>query len=617
MINKNNFMGLDGFVWWFGVVENRQDPLMLGRCQVRVFGWHTENKTQIPTLDLPWAHPIVPLGSNAASMVAPKEGEMVFGFFLDGDDAQFPVMLGVVPGIPDGTPRIDKGFSDPRDENALKLAPKLAGIKTYSEDGSGVTYLDYDPPRFPNAANQPTVSPLARNENIENTIISERKQTTVKNVLTASEANWSEPTTKYDAKYPYNHVYETESGHVMEFDDTPGAERIHLAHRSGTFDEMFPDGSRVSKVVRSKYEIVMSDDNVYIMGDCNITVNGKAAVFVRGNADLKVGGNMKTSVQGTYEVVSTGNMKFVAPRIDLNPSGESPVYREQPYSPQDAVVQKRQVIGGTGSFEFAGVTMNVSPNYVGSVPGFYDNGKPDVPPGPPPQPAANVPDSPPVTCGDFSEPLTEADYTKNLSPSFKLRDITIVPNARYRINAQKGWKESEIACNLQALAENVFEPLKKQFGTFRINSGFRLGEDQGQHGTGEAADLSFKGGTDRKFLLEVVLWIKNNLKYDQLIYEVPEIGSGNQYFASAWLHVSYKRKGKNRTLDAEAKNLTYRGHGETYYKQVEIPWEAVTFITDPRDNSIRPDFSKFAQKPTVSLAAAQQRRLASNRGPSG
>jgi len=526
-------------------------------------------------------------------------------------------MMGVVPGIPDGTPRIDKGFSDPRNSFALSQAPKLTGKKTYTEDGSGVTYLDFDQSRFPNVSNEPTISPLARNENIENTIIGERRQTTVKNVLTATEGNWSEPTTKYNAQYPYNHVYETESGHVMEFDDTPGSERVHLAHRSGTFDEMFPDGSRVSKVVRSKYEIVMSDDSLYIMGDCNITINGKAAIFVRGNADLKVGGNMKTSVQGTYEVVSTGNMKFVAPRIDLNPPGDVPTYKEQLFSPEDAVVQKRQVLGGTGSFQFAGITMNVSPNYVGTVPGFYDNGKPDVPAGPEPEPAANVPDSPPVTCGDFSDPLTEADYSKNLSANFKLRDITIVPNATYRIRAQKGFKESEIACNLQALAENIFEPLKTKFGTFRINSGWRLGEVQGQHGTGEAADLSFKGGTDRKFLLEVVLWIKNNLKYDQLIYEVPEIGSGNQYFRSAWLHVSYKRKGKNRTLDTEAKNLTYRGHGETYYKQSEIPWEKITFVTDSRDGSIRPDFSMFAQKPTKSLAEAQQRRLASNRGPAG
>ena len=38
----NNFIGKDGFNWWVGVVENRMDPLKLGRCQVRIFGYHTE-----------------------------------------------------------------------------------------------------------------------------------------------------------------------------------------------------------------------------------------------------------------------------------------------------------------------------------------------------------------------------------------------------------------------------------------------------------------------------------------------------------------------------------------------------------------------------------------------
>ena len=38
-----NFMGKDGFVWWQGVVEDRQDPLYLGRCRVRILGWDTED----------------------------------------------------------------------------------------------------------------------------------------------------------------------------------------------------------------------------------------------------------------------------------------------------------------------------------------------------------------------------------------------------------------------------------------------------------------------------------------------------------------------------------------------------------------------------------------------
>ena len=53
---SSNFMGLDGFVWFTGVVEDRNDPAKLGRVRVRCLGFHTEDKNDIPTADLPWAH---------------------------------------------------------------------------------------------------------------------------------------------------------------------------------------------------------------------------------------------------------------------------------------------------------------------------------------------------------------------------------------------------------------------------------------------------------------------------------------------------------------------------------------------------------------------------------
>ena len=70
-------------------------------------------------------------------------------------------------------------------------------------------------------------------------------------------ASISEPAPRYDAEYPFNHVRFTESGHVQEFDDTPGAERIHTQHRSGTFEEFGPDGERVLKVVNRNYTAIL------------------------------------------------------------------------------------------------------------------------------------------------------------------------------------------------------------------------------------------------------------------------------------------------------------------------------------------------------------------------
>ena len=60
-MNTTYFQGKDGFVWWNGVVEDRKDPLFLGRCRVRILGWHTANKSELPTDMLPWAFPIMPL----------------------------------------------------------------------------------------------------------------------------------------------------------------------------------------------------------------------------------------------------------------------------------------------------------------------------------------------------------------------------------------------------------------------------------------------------------------------------------------------------------------------------------------------------------------------------
>ena len=106
------------FVWWEGVVEDRIDPLKLGRCRVRILGYHTNNKQDIPTDGLPWATPMQPITSAAMNGVGttplgPVEGTWVFGFFRDGKDAQDPVMLGTVGGIPQEPADPQLGFNDP------------------------------------------------------------------------------------------------------------------------------------------------------------------------------------------------------------------------------------------------------------------------------------------------------------------------------------------------------------------------------------------------------------------------------------------------------------------------------------------------------------------------
>lgn len=99
----SNMYSNGGFHWFMAVVEDRNDPEMLGRCRVRIVGYHNPDKTILPTKDLPWAIPIMPITSASVSgtgsaPIGPVEGTWIMGFFLDGDEAQLPVMMGTFPG---------------------------------------------------------------------------------------------------------------------------------------------------------------------------------------------------------------------------------------------------------------------------------------------------------------------------------------------------------------------------------------------------------------------------------------------------------------------------------------------------------------------------------------
>jgi len=134
--------------------------------------------------------------------------------------------------------------------------------------------------------------------------------------------SWSQPETPYAAQYPYNKVTASESGHVTEVDDTPGAERLHTAHKSGTFQEIGPDGTQVTRIVGDNYTIVDSNGyiliegranvhvagecNVMIMGDANLTMNGKVNMDVHNDFNLNVAGHFGLSVGGGIFIRNDG-----------------------------------------------------------------------------------------------------------------------------------------------------------------------------------------------------------------------------------------------------------------------------------------------------------------------
>lgn len=97
-----------------------------------------------------------------------------------------------------------------------------------------------------------------------------------------------EKPTVYAAKYPHNKTITTTSGHVLELDDTPKAERIHIYHKSGAYVEIFPDGSIVTKSMKDSTSVTMNDHAISVVkGDLQIVANeGKIQINSDGDIDL-------------------------------------------------------------------------------------------------------------------------------------------------------------------------------------------------------------------------------------------------------------------------------------------------------------------------------------------
>lgn len=106
--NKSDFMGRGSYVWWIGEVEDKDDPLHLGRVKVRVLGWYTgptkEYKTALDKKFLPWALVLQPTNQSGTDGLGYSAGQLdpgaiVMGFFMDGEEAQLPVVMGVLRTI--------------------------------------------------------------------------------------------------------------------------------------------------------------------------------------------------------------------------------------------------------------------------------------------------------------------------------------------------------------------------------------------------------------------------------------------------------------------------------------------------------------------------------------
>ena len=106
--------------------------------------------------------------------------------------------------------------------------------------------------------------------------------------------------------YPTNHVFETESGHYVEFDDTTGNERIHLFHKMGTFIEIDKTGNVVIKTVGNVTNIVAGNMDIYVAKNYNLSVGGTLGVWSKGLVTEQFDAGRKTTITGTETLEISG-----------------------------------------------------------------------------------------------------------------------------------------------------------------------------------------------------------------------------------------------------------------------------------------------------------------------
>ena len=358
----NNFLGKNNFIWFNGVVEDRNDPQKLGRLRVRCVGIHTDNKDELPTADLPWSQLIHPITSSGISGLGSSpgfivEGTWVFGYFRDGYAMQEPMVIGTLPGKPVELAETSKGFYDPNG-----VYPKYKN----EVDTNRLATNDTNNPHLGLELRKLTRKTGVPTADFDAVPVEEHISTAIE----ASDSDtWNQPEIPYAAVYPFNHVFESESGHVMEIDDTKDNERLFTQHRTGTSQEIDKDGNQVNIIKGDHYNIVSGKRQAVIEGNADLTIGGRHKIYINkdgqtnnhydiqvgpnasvniqidkgdmnvvlkdgklntnvaGDYNMKIGGNMNLDVRGNKtETVSgsktsntTGNVIHRGARIDLNP----------------------------------------------------------------------------------------------------------------------------------------------------------------------------------------------------------------------------------------------------------------------------------------------------------
>jgi GH24 family phage-related lysozyme (muramidase) len=457
-----------------------------------------------------------------------------------------------------------------------------------------------DPNRkYPLYLNEPDTNRLARHEEINKTIVYRKEASQLLGVETATGFTWDQSSIPYNAQYPFNHVMQTESGHILEFDDTPHSERIHLYHKSGTFTEIDANGTEVHRIIGDDYEILERNGYVQIHGSLNVTIdgaynvlvknamnlniNGVATINVFNDANLNVSGNMNMSVGETLAIKANA-IKLEADSIDIKSNGNlnasasddvnilaggtlyedgdqieigngaspadasevgDPAGRQEPEMPEFG---KLTVItrGVSGAGQYETPDEGDSSVYVQKQIQTGAVKKEEIDTGVKQEAQA----APAPTAISGSKSCDAIMMKQSFEPSFALsKNFTLgmaTKNGSRPVVAQQGVSAQEIVCNLKGLAENCLEPIRNLYPNIMFTSVFRRPGDvaasskTSDHYLGCAADIVIPN-LDRKGHYEAIQKIQQLIPYDQLLLEY-------QGAKTVWIHVSFKYSGAKKQI---------------------------------------------------------------------
>lgn len=408
--------------------------------------------------------------------------------------------------------------------------------------------------------NEPDTHRLARHEKIDNTIVLFKDAARVTGVSTALGGSWDQPPIPYNAKYPFNQTRVSESGHVEEWDDTKDNERLHWYHRSGTFEEIDRNGTRVNRIVGDGYEIFERHGHVLIKGHANVTIRGNSLVRVENNAYLQILGDAKTEITGDWSVGVGGDILFHAggnismdgSSIYLN-SGVAegvPIPSEMgtmpEFGPLSNPTRLADILANYETPEEGDPSeFNAAQVAAGTLTPADTQPQPPKDPNSPPDPAPPEPKTAPPVTNPGCPGLADDDLKPGLqlSKNFTLGSINAggssgIPKPG---SVHYGKPATQIVCNQKKLAENVLDPIKAKYPNMTIISAWRSeavnnsipgASKTSDHLSGNAADIRLPGFTREQYAQAAADIQKTLPAYNQVILEYKGTGE-------PWIHVAY------------------------------------------------------------------------------